>query len=85
MNELANLYEDFRRIPVYVAVMMVFVIIQFIVVAAPGSYVAVQMRKIAAAMETKNQQQIPSWGPNPYLQSFGGQQPQYGPYGTRRP
>ncbi|HET9649683.1 MAG TPA: hypothetical protein VFP34_15840 [Microlunatus sp.] len=85
MNELANLYESFRRIPVYVAVMMVFVIIQFIVVSILGVYIAVQMRKIADAVEASNQRQLPTSGPSPYLHPFGGQPPRYGPTGPRQP
>lgn len=85
MEELAQLYGSFRRIPVYIAVMMVFVIIQFIVVALLGGYVAFQMRRIADAIQAGKQLPQPHPGTNPYLQSFGGQPPQYGPYGPRNP
>lgn len=80
LGELARLYESFRRIPIYVAVIMVFAVFQFIAVTILGSLVAMSMRRIADAAETmRNVQPAAPASGNPYLHPFGGQPPQYGP------
>ena len=78
MEEMADLYNNFRRIPTYVMVAMVFTILQFVVVTALGVYLAVQMHRIAEVMESTKPKNNGTWGPG-VPPGYGQQPPQYGP------